>query len=80
MKRLRVLFCRAVLMVILGIGVENVVYANSLTPLSLLDINALPAVATDGNDNITITWGYLGLGSIPGILALLIQRNRPSFI
>jgi len=56
-------------MVILGIGVENVVYANSLTPLSLLDINALPAVATDGNDNVTITWGYLGLGSIPGILA-----------
>lgn len=74
MKRLIALFCKAVLIMILGVGVENVVCANSLTPLSLLDINALPAVATDGNDNVTITWGYLGLGNIPGILA---KRYNP---
>ncbi|KPJ61725.1 MAG: hypothetical protein AMJ42_01025 [Deltaproteobacteria bacterium DG_8] len=69
MKRFKVLFCRALLIMILGFGVENVVYANSLTPLSLIDINAWPAVATDANNNVTITWGYLGLGNIPGILA-----------
>jgi len=74
MKRLVALFYRAVFIMILGVGVENDVYANSIKPLSLLDINALPAVATDGNDNVTITWGYLGLGNIPGILA---KRYNP---
>jgi len=69
MKGFKVLLSRALIIITLGLGVENVVYANSLTPLSLIDINALPAVATDANDNVTITWGYLGLKNIPGILA-----------
>lgn len=60
MKWIRVLFYRAVLIMILGIVIGNVVYA---------DINAQPAVAINGNDEVTITWGYLGLGSIPSILA-----------
>jgi len=74
MKRLVVLFYRAMFIMIVGIGVESGVCANSIKPLSLLDINALPAVATDGNDNVTITWGYLGLGNIPSILA---KRYNP---
>jgi hypothetical protein len=56
-------------------GIENACYANSLTPLSVLDVNALPAVATDSNDNFTITWGYLGLGHLPGILAKQYNAN-----
>ncbi|MCK5255041.1 MAG: hypothetical protein KAQ81_03395, partial [Deltaproteobacteria bacterium] len=54
---------------IFGVGIGEVACAGSIAPLSLVDINTLPAVATDSNDNVTITWGYLGLGSIPGILA-----------
>jgi hypothetical protein len=54
---------------ILGVGIESVVYAGSIKPLSLIDINYAPAIATDGNDNVTIAWSYLGLGHAPGILA-----------
>jgi hypothetical protein len=32
-------------------------------------------VATDSNDNFTITWGYLGLGHTPGILAKQYNAN-----
>lgn len=69
MKRLKILLCSIIITMILGAGTRDVVYANSLTPLSLLDINTLPAVATDGSDNFTVTWGYLGLANIPSILA-----------
>ncbi len=69
MKRIRVFLCLALLSVSLWAGLQHTVHANELTPLSLLDINSLPSVATDGNDNFTITWGYLGLGHLPGILA-----------
>ena len=67
MKRIRVFLCLALLSVSLWAGLQHSVYAKELTPLSLLDINSQPAVATDGNDNFTITWGYLGLGHLPGI-------------
>ena len=69
MKRIRVFLCLALLSISLWAGLHHTVHANELTPLSLLDINSLPSVATDGNDNFTITWGYLGLGHLPGILA-----------
>ena len=32
------------------------------------DANILPAVAVNGNDDATITWSYLGRGSIPSII------------
>jgi len=67
MKKLKLYFLSVMLIMFFGIG--KVVCAGSITPLSLLDINTLPAVATDSNDNFTITWSYLGLGNIPGILA-----------
>jgi hypothetical protein len=57
------------------VRIEHASYADSLTPLSLLDVNALPSVATDSNDNFTITWGYLGLGHLPGILAKQYNAN-----
>ena len=44
-------------------------------PASLLDINAMPAVATDSNNNFTVTWGYMGLGHLPGILAKRYDSN-----
>ncbi len=75
MKRIKLGFCSAILIMILGVGIGEVACADSITPLSLLDINALPAVATNGNDGFTITWGYLGLGSIPGILAKRYNSN-----
>ncbi len=75
MKRIKLGFCSAILIMILGVGIGGVACADSITPLSLLDINALPAVATNGNDGFTITWGYLGLGSIPGILAKRYNSN-----
>ncbi len=71
MKKLQGLFCVAIIITALvsGAATANRVHANSLNPLALLDVNGQPAVATDSSDNITITWGYLGLGNIPGILA-----------
>ena len=75
MKRITYGFCCAVLVVIFGLGVSGIVYADSIKPLSLLDINALPSVATNANDDFTIAWGYLGLGSIPGILAKRYNSN-----
>jgi hypothetical protein len=75
MKRTKLGFRSAILILILGFGVGSVVCADSITPLSLLDINALPAVATNGSDDFTITWGYLGLGSIPGVLAKRYNSN-----
>lgn len=53
----------------MGVATASRVHANALNPLTLLDANGLPAVATDSSDNIVITWGYLGLGNIPGIMA-----------
>ena len=75
MKRMRVFLCLALLIVSLWAGVQKVVYADSLPPLSLFDINSLPAVATDGNDNFTITWGFIGQGHMPGILAKRYNGN-----
>jgi hypothetical protein len=66
MKWMKVLYCKAILVIILGAGIGNVLYA---------DINALPAVATNGNDEVTITWGSLGLGSMPSILAKRYGSN-----
>lgn len=66
MKWMKVLYCKAILVIILGAGIGNVLYA---------DINVLPAVATNGNDEVTITWGSLGLGSIPSILAKRYGSN-----
>ncbi|MEE8383160.1 MAG: hypothetical protein V3R78_14950, partial [Thermodesulfobacteriota bacterium] len=71
MKKLQGLFCVAIIItaLVLGGATANRVHANSLNPLALLDVNGLPAVVTDSNDNVTITWGYLGLRNIPGIMA-----------
>ena len=69
MKRITVFLCLAVLSFTLWVGTQQAVSAKELTPLSLVGINSFPAVATDSNDNFTITWGYLGLGHMPGILA-----------
>jgi hypothetical protein len=69
MKKLSVLLCIALLGFSLWTGLQHDVHAYELSPLSLLDINSSPTVATDGNDNFTITWGYLGLGHMPGIMA-----------
>ena len=35
----------------------------------------MPAVATDSNGNFTVTWGYMGLGHLPGILAKRYDSN-----
>jgi len=59
MKGSQVLFSIS-LITFLGLGVSRVECAG---------INASPAVAINGNDEVTITWGYLGLGDIPKILA-----------
>ncbi|MDX1778861.1 MAG: hypothetical protein R3339_08260, partial [Thermodesulfobacteriota bacterium] len=75
MKKSRVLLCLALLGFSLLTGLEQDVDANQLTPLSLLDINSLPTVATDSNDNFTITWGYFGLAHKPGILAKQYDAN-----
>jgi len=71
MKKLKGLVCVAIITTALvsAVATANRVHANSLNPLAFLDVNGLPAVATDSSDNVTITWGYLGLGNIPGILA-----------
>ena len=66
MKKAILLFCSLSLFVTLA--VDNTC-AQTIRPRSLLDINAMPAVATDGNNNFTVTWGYLGLGHLPSILA-----------
>ena len=78
MNRIRMLLFFVLLSFSLLSGLQHEVYANELTPLSLLDINSLPTVATDGNDNFTITWGYLGLGHMPGILAKRYDANGES--
>jgi hypothetical protein len=75
MRKLRLFLCFTLLGFSLWTGLHNDVHAFELTPLSLLDINSLPTVATDGNDNFTITWGYLGMGHMPGILAKRYQAN-----
>jgi hypothetical protein len=75
MKRITLLFCFVLLIVCVGVGINHAIYANPLAPSSLLDVNTLPAVATDSNDNFTITWGYLGLGHLPGILAKQYYAN-----
>ena len=59
MKKIKTLISGAVLTMILGMGMVNIGYA---------DVNILPAVAVNSNDDVTITWSYLGRGSIPSIL------------
>ncbi len=75
MKILRMLLFLALVSFSLWTGLEHDVHANPLTPLSLIDINSSPTVATNGNDNFTITWGYLGLAHMPGILAKRYDAN-----
>jgi len=60
MRQLKMLFYGAVLIMILGVGLKSVVYADS---------NTSPAVATNANDEVTIAWNYMGQGNIPTILA-----------
>jgi len=59
MKKIKTLINGAVLIMILGIGMVKIGYA---------DVNILPTVAVNGNDDVTITWSYLGWGSIPSII------------
>ena len=66
MRQLKILFYGTVLTIILGVGIEDVVYANT---------NISPAVATNANDEVTIAWNYLGQGSMPTILAKRYDRN-----
>jgi hypothetical protein len=75
MKKIILCSCSALLIAVLLGGGGRDGYAQSISPNSLLDINTLPAVATDSNDNFTITWGYLGLGHLPGILAKQYNAN-----
>lgn len=66
MRQLKILFYGAVLTMILGVGMESVVYA---------DTNTSPAVTTNANDDVTIAWNYLGQGSMPTILAKRYDGN-----
>ena len=69
MKKIKTLINGAVLTMILGMGMANIGYA---------DINILPAVAVNSNDDVTITWSYLGRGSIPSILAKRYDKEGAS--
>jgi len=69
MKRTLLFICSAFLIAVLSAVIVSDTSAQTISPHSLLDINALPAVATDSNNNFTVTWGYMGLGHLPGILA-----------
>jgi hypothetical protein len=69
MKNAVLLFCSFSLVAILLAGSAGIAPAQAIRPRALFDMNALPAVATDSNNNFTVTWGYLGLGHLPGILA-----------
>ncbi len=69
MKNAVLLLCSFSLFVAVVAGSASDGYAQTIGPRSLLDINAMPAVATDSNNNFTVTWSYMGLGHLPGILA-----------
>lgn len=75
MQKIVLCSCSALLIALLLGGSGRDGYSQSISPNSLLDVNALPAVATDSTDNFTITWGYLGLGHLPGILAKQYDAN-----
>ena len=75
MKKIVLCSCSALLIAVLLGGSGRDGYSQLISPNSLLDVNTLPAVATDRNDNFTITWGYLGLGHLPGILAKQYDAN-----
>ena len=75
MKKIVLFTCSALLIALLLGGSGRDGYSQSISPNSLLDVNALPAVASDSTDNFTITWGYLGLGHLPGILAKQYDAN-----
>jgi len=75
MKKIVLCSCSALLIAVLLGGSGREGYSQSISTNSLLDVNTLPAVATDSNDNFTITWGYLGLGHLPGILAKQYDAN-----
>lgn len=69
MKNTCLLFCVFFLCATLVAGSAGSTCAQTTRPRSLFDINAMPAVATDSNNNFTVTWGSMGLGHLPGILA-----------
>lgn len=69
MKKMVLCSCSVLLTFCLLGGSGQDGYARSIRPLSLFDANALPAVTADSSGNYTITWGYLGLSHLPGILA-----------
>ena len=54
MKKIKLCFFSAMLIMAFGVGMGKHVYAGSIAPLSLVDINTLPAVATDSNDNLQL--------------------------
>jgi hypothetical protein len=69
MKKVALLFCSVILCTALVAGNAENTNAQTIRPRALFDINAMPAVATDSNNNFTVAWSYLGLGHLPGILA-----------
>ncbi len=69
MKNAVLLFCSFCLFVVTLAGGVSDTRAQAIRPRALFDINAMPAVATDSNDNFTVAWGSMGLGHLPGILA-----------
>jgi len=75
MKNSILLFCSFSLFAALIAGNTGNTHAQTIGPRSLFDINAMPAVATDSNNNFTVTWGYMGLGHLPGILAKRYDSN-----
>jgi hypothetical protein len=75
MKNSILLFCSFSLFAALVTGSTGNISAQTIGPRSLFDVNAMPAVATDSNNNFTVTWGYMGLGHLPGILAKRYDSN-----
>jgi hypothetical protein len=69
MKNAVLLFCSFCLLVVTVAGSISDTCAQTIRPRALFDINAMPAVATDSNNNFTFAWSYMGLGHLPGILA-----------
>ena len=69
MKNVVLLFCSFFLLVVTVAGNVSDSCAQTIRPRALFDINAMPAVATDSNNNFTVAWSYMGLGHLPGILA-----------
>lgn len=75
MKNGILLFCSFSLFATLCVGSVCETCAQSIRPRSLFDINAMPSVATDGNDNFIVTWSSMAPGQLPGIQAKRYDAN-----